>query len=97
MMRLLILATPGMGFLDPVPADQGEMGVDPVGYARKARLVRDVYRQLGLFEDPLRVEGRIYLLVLREAVDVDARGRGVEIGADEGLVPRDVVPTSFSK
>ena len=76
----------GMGFLDCVLSDQGKMGIDPVGYARKARFVGDVYRYRPV-EYPLRVKGGVYLLVFCEPVDVDAGGRRIEIRADKRLIP----------
>ena len=74
-----------MGFLDCVLSDQGKMGIDPVGYARKARFVGEVYRYRPV-EYSLRVECGVYLLVFCEPVDVDAGGRGIEIRADKRLI-----------
>ena len=76
-----------MALLYGVVADQGKMGIGPVGDTCESRFVRNVDGDRPV-EHPLRIEGGVNLFVLGKPVDVNAGGRGIEVGAHKRLIPR---------
>ncbi len=82
------LGQAGVTFVDLLFRIEVEMAVHPVGDARDAGLVGDDDAH-GPLQDLRGVEDVVDLLVLHHAVGMDAGARGVELGADKGVVGRD--------